>query len=61
MEQYVKMSEAQLNAVAKNVERFLAKRYDEFDRSYAKYEDAYDVYQQMLSEQDYYENNGKSV
>ncbi|KHF28984.1 hypothetical protein LR68_02178 [Anoxybacillus sp. BCO1] len=59
MEQYVKMSEAQLNAVAKNVERFLAKRYDEFDRSYAKYEDAYDVYQQMLSEQDYYEKQWK--
>lgn len=55
MEQYVKMAEAELNATAKNLEKFLAKRYEEFDRLYAKYEDAYDVYQQTLSEQDYYE------
>lgn len=59
MEQYVKMAEAELNATAKNLEKFLAKRYNEFDRSYAKYEDAYDVYQQTLSEQDYYEKQWK--
>lgn len=54
MEQYAKMSEAELNAIAKNLEKFLAERYAEFDRAYAKYEDTYDVYQQTLSEQDYY-------
>ena len=55
MEQHVKMLEAQLNATAQKLKKFLVERYSYFESIYDKCQDLYGTYEQAQSDKEYYD------